>query len=733
MQKKLFTLLSICLIASQSLVAQNTKKTPVTLDNIWSQYAFYARGVSGFKSMADGAHFTTSSVKNQSAENPTGTTYILRHSYQTGLVIDTLFSTNQLPNPLEHPISDYEFSSDERFVLLHTQQERIYRYSSKSIVFVFDRENKKLYTISPEKIQLPKVSPDAKYVSFVKNNNLYLYNLRNNSVKAITEDGEKNSIINGATDWVYEEEFQFDSGYEWAPDGSHLAYYRFDESEVKEFSMDVYGDGLYPMQQRFKYPKAGEDNAKVSIHTYAPESMDRHEISIPGNPEYVGRIKWRSANELVLFTLNRPQNDLQLFVHNLKAKSTKLWYQETDAAFVEMDDNQIFLEDGSLLRLSSKDGHYHIYHISEKKQTQLTKGKWDVTELYGYNPDTKRVYFQAAKDSPLERGIYSVALSGRGKLEELHQEKGWNNANFSNQCKFIVINHSSVSQPNTYKLYDAKGKHIRDLQLNTNTRNYLQSVPLLGNHRFLQIPGDDGTPLNAYMITPPNFDSTKAYPLLMFVYGGPGSQTVKNSYDGFNFFWYQHLAAKGYIIVSVDNRGTGARGRDFKKITYKQLGHFELLDQMAAAKWLGNQRYIDASRMGIWGWSYGGYMSSLGITKGADLFKAAIAVAPVTTWRYYNTIYTERYMRTPQENAAGYDDNSPINFTEQLKGNYLLIHGTADDNVHVQNAMQMSLSLIEKNKPFQQFMYPDRDHGIFGGKTRLHLYTLMTKFIEENL
>jgi dipeptidyl-peptidase 4 len=726
MHKLFYALLTWGILFSTHTQAQS-KKIPVSIENIWEQYVFYPRqSVRGLKSLSNGEHFSTTNLS-------ANTFIVLRNSYQTGEVVDTLFSSAWLSNPIEKAINDYEISPDERFILLFTEKESIYRYSSKSVVYVFDRELKKQYLISPDKVQLPRVSPDAKYVSFVKNNNLYLYNLSNNSVKAITNDGKKNHIINGATDWVYEEEFQFDSGYEWAPDGKHLAFYRFDESEVKEFSMDVFGEGLYPSQERFKYPKAGEDNAKVTIHVFSPEKGSKHDITIPGNPEYVGRIKWRNNRELVLFTLNRHQNNLKLFNHDVSNQKTELWYEEQDDAFVEMDDNQIFLEDGSLLRLSAKNGYYHIYHISGKKQRQLTSGKWDVTELYGYNPVSKQVFFQAAMDNPMNRGIHSITLTGKGKIQNLHEEEGWNNATFSDQCMFYILNHSRVEDANTYKLFKGDGTHIRDLAKNNQTKEALHSRFFLGEHRFMQIPAEDGTPLNAYMITPPAFDSSKTYPVLMYVYGGPGSQTVKNSYDGFNFFWYQHLAAKGYIVVSVDNRGTGARGRDFKKITYQQLGHYELLDQIAAAKWLGEQSYIDAKRIGIWGWSYGGYMSSLGITKGADVFKAAIAVAPVTTWRYYNTIYTERYMRTPQENPEGYDLNSPINFTEKIKGNYLLVHGTADDNVHVQNAMQMSLSLINNNIPFQQFMYPDRDHGIVGGKTRLHLYNMMTRFIEENL
>ncbi len=719
---KHFFILVLTVLATLNGVAQ--EKKAVSVNDIWGNYQFYTQGVSGLRSMADGEHFTTK-------KNAAGQTLVLKHSYKTGKVVDTIFSTSQLEDNVS--FDNYAVSSDERFIILFSETEGIYRYSSKSIVRAVDLNTNNSYLISKNKIQLPVVSPDAKYVSYVYKNNLYLYNLENKSVKALTDDGEHNKIIYGATDWVYEEEFQFDRAYEWSPDGKYLAYYRFDETDVPEFSMDVYGDGLYPTQDRFKYPKAGEVNAEVSIFTYNPESNTHKPITIENQPEYIGRIKWRSKDDLALFSLNRHQNELIIFNHNVKTNKTEQWYKETDEAFVEMDDNQFFLSNGEFIRLSGKDGYYHLYHINNRgNEKQITSGTWDITELYGYNPSSKRLYFQAAKDNPTERGIYSIKLNGRS-LKTLHNERGWNSAEFSEQCKYFINNHSTTARVNRHDLYDENGNHIRNLQDNKPVQDRIDNRFKLSTTEFFTFTTEESVDLNGYMIKPLDFDESKKYPVLMFVYGGPGSQTVKNSFDGFNHFWYQHLASKGYIIVSVDNRGTGARGRDFKKVTYQQLGHYELIDQMETARWLGKQSYVDPYRIGIWGWSYGGYMSSLAITRGADLFSTAIAVAPVTTWRYYNTIYTERYMRTPQENPGGYDDNSPVNYAKKLKGKYLLIHGTADDNVHVQNAMKMINALIDQNVPFEQFMYPDRNHGIYGGNTRLHLYNMMTKFIEENL
>lgn len=714
--------LFLALITSNISIAQE-KKT-VSISDVWETYRFHTSGVSGLKSLADGEHFTT---RKKTGKH----TAILKHAYKSGEAIDTLFSTTMMDEPIT--FDGYSISPDERFVLLFSETESIYRHSSKSVVNVFDLSTKSNYLISKDKIQLPIVSPDARFVSYVYQNNLYLYNLENKAVKAITNDGEINKIIYGATDWVYEEEFQFDQAYEWSPDGKYLAYYRFDETDVLEFSMDIFGKELYPTQERFKYPKAGEDNAVVRIFTYQPDDNEHNAVTIENQPEYVGRIKWRNKNELALLTLNRHQSELIIYNHNVKTNQTTDWYRETDEAFVEMDDNQFFLPDGDLIRLSGKDGFYHLYRISNKgKERQVTSGKWDVTELYGYNPSSKRLYFQAAKDHPTERGVYSVKLNGTS-MESLHNEKGWNSADFSAQCRYFINNHSRMERVNRYNLHDHKGTLIRTLNDNAGVQKRIDERYVLGESSFFAFTTEEGVDLNGFMIKPPDFDPAKTYPVWMFVYGGPGSQTVKNSYDGFNHFWFQHLASKGYIVVSIDNRGTGARGRDFKKTTYQQLGHYELIDQMEAARWLGKQSYVDPMRIGIWGWSYGGYMSSLAITRGADLFCTAIAVAPVTTWRYYNTIYTERYMRTPQENPSGYDDNSPVNYSKKLKGKFLLVHGTADDNVHVQNAMQMINALIDDNKPFEQFLYPDRNHGIFGGTTRLHLYNMMTRFIEQTL
>ncbi|MCH8545524.1 MAG: DPP IV N-terminal domain-containing protein, partial [Cryomorphaceae bacterium] len=454
MTKRFITFALTVLLAFNN-VAQE-KKT-VSIKDVWGNYQFYTQGVSGLRSMADGEHFTTK-------KSAAGFTHILKHSYKNGEVVDTLFSTSQLEDNIA--FDNYDVSSDERFVILFSETESIYRYSSKSIVRAVDLITKNSYLISKEKIQLPVVSPDAKYVSYVYKNNLYLYNLQNKSVKALTEDGEHNKIIYGATDWVYEEEFQFDRAYEWSPDGKYLAYYRFDETDVPEFSMDIYGDDLYPTQDRFKYPKAGEVNAKVSVFTYNPEDNTHNPVIIENQPEYIGRIKWRTHSDLALFSLNRHQNELIIFNHHVKTNKTEPWYKETDEAFVEMDDNQFFLSNGEFIRLSGKDGYYHLYHINNKgTEKQITSGKWDITELYGYNPSSKRLYFQAAKDAATERGIYSVRLNGKS-FKQLHKDRGWNDAKFSEQCKYFINNHSSVGRVNRYDLFDEDGRHIRNLQDN---------------------------------------------------------------------------------------------------------------------------------------------------------------------------------------------------------------------------------------------------------------------------
>lgn len=715
------------LVNSFALDAQDKA---VSLEDVM-RGTFYPRSTQGIRSMNDGIHFT---VLNRSEGS------IDKYSYESGEKVATLFSTQEIleKTGTEVNFDSYQFNATEDKVLLGTNSERIYRHSSKSFYFIYDLEAGTLDKINVEgKQQLADLSPTENKVAYVYQNRMHIQDLSTGETVSFGK-GKEDALMAGMVDWVYEEEFSFHKGFHWSPDGNYIAYYQFDESEVPTFSMDVYGQDLYPEQDVFKYPKAGEVNSKVSIHIYDVKNNKDHEVSFAGEKiEYFPRIKWtQEDDELIITSLNRHQNTLTLWKVEMNMKDgihvDPLFHEEAPA-YLEIHDNLRFLEDGSFLWTSEQSGYNHIYHYKKdgKLKRQITKGNWDVTEFYGIDEETGYLYYQSAEEAPINRAVYRISLKG-SKKQKLSKQLGWNNATFSNGFQFYINNFSSAERPTYESLHRSNGEEVRVLNNNQSVLDRMQQFRL-SPKEFMQIPNDEGTKLNAWMIKPLDFDPSQTYPVLMFVYGGPGSQTVKDQFDPSNGFWYQSLAAKGYIIVSVDNRGTGARGRDFRTQTYQQLGKLETQDQIAAAKWLASQDYVDGNRIGIWGWSYGGYMSSLGITKGADVFKMAMAVAPVTNWRFYDNIYTERYMRTPQENASGYDDNSPINHVEKLEGAYLLVHGSADDNVHVQNTMRMISALVAANKQFDLFIYPDKNHGIYGGNTRYHLYTKMTNFIEDNL
>ncbi|MAW97173.1 MULTISPECIES: S9 family peptidase [unclassified Leeuwenhoekiella] len=663
----------------------------------------------------------------------TGTKTLDVYSYKTGDKVSTLINSSEIEG-LDYFIG-YTLSDDESKVLLSTNLRSIYRRSSLGVYYVYDLKTKKLTKVADEAIQEPTFSPDASKVAYGQDNNLFVKNLMTGETTQVTTDGAKNKIINGITDWVYEEEFAFVRAFDWNADGTKLAYIRFDETEVPEFSMDVFGKELYPSQDVFKYPKAGETNATVSLHIYNLEDQKTKEVDLSGFQNYyIPRLEWTpDADVLAVQTTNRKQNDVNLlFVDGASAKA-KLILSDTDDAYVDITDNLTFLDDNEFLWTSEKDGWNHIYHYNKdgKLINQVTKGPWEVTSYYGYDPKTKRVFYQSSENGSINRGVYAVKLNGSGK-KALSADAGTNSANFSTDFTYYINSFSDASTPYVFTLHSAKdGKLIRKIKDNQALKDQFSDY-IISEKEFFTLP-INGEELNAWMLKPKDFDSSKKYPVFMTQYSGPGSQSVANSWGGGNDYWFQMLAQDGYIIVCVDPRGTGLKGRDFKKMTQNELGKYEVEDQIAAAQKLGERPYIDADRIGIWGWSYGGFMASNAIFQGADTFKMAIAVAPVTSWRFYDSIYTERYMTTPQENASGYDENSPISHVDKLKGKYLLVHGSADDNVHVQNTMRLIEALVQANKQFDWAIYPDKNHGIYGGNTRLHLYTKMTNFIKENL
>ncbi len=726
MTRKIAIALSlVCLY--QMGMAQDRK---VTLEDVWKRGEFRARSTAGLNSMNDGEHY---SALNRSG----GEVAIEKYSYQSGQKVSTILTSAEIKEKTGKTLnfSSYEFNPTETKVLLATQEESIYRHSSKARYYVYDINSGKLDSLATEgKQQLATFSPTQNKVAFVKDNRMHIqdFDSKNRDLLSFGQ-GADDSYIAGAVDWVYEEEFSFHKGFDWSPDGMFIAYYQTDEREVPLFSMDLFGKGLYPSEYEFKYPKAGEANAKVGIHIFDITQKKNNPIQIESY-EYIPRIKWtKASHELVIFSMNRTQNELNLWSVNAEKNQANLLYTETAPSYIEISDDLRFLRDGSFIWTSETNGFKHIYHISNKGKVikQVTKGDWDVTEFYGIDETTATLYYQSAEESPLERAVYSINLSGK-KKKKLSTQKGWNAAEFSNGFKFYINTFSSVETPTYETLHRNSGEEIRVTNANQKVVEKLKTFDF-NPKEFFSFKTEEGVELNGWMIKPTDFDESKQYPVLMFVYGGPGSQTVKNQYDAFNGFYFQSLANQGYLVVSVDNRGTGARGRDFRTTTYQQLGKYEVEDQIAAAKYLGSQDYIDAGRIGIWGWSYGGYMSSLCLTKGAEVFTMAIAVAPVTNWRFYDSIYTERYMRTPQENPEGYDDNSPINHVAKMEGAYLLVHGSADDNVHLQNTTRMTEALVQANKQFDLFIYPDKNHGIYGGNTRYHLYNMMTNFIKENL
>ncbi len=634
-------------------------------------------------------------------------------------------------------------STHPNLVLLRKGVEQIYRRSYKAYVYFYDHTSKKLAKLDSGKLLHPTFSPDGSRIAYVKDNNLYVYEVATGRSKAVTTDGKWNYIINGNCDWVYEEEFEFTRAYEWSPKGNYIAYYRFDESKVKEYQFTQFND-TYNKQYVYKYPKAGEDNSEVQIHIYDLATGNDVKADFEQGDIYIPRIKWTKDNEqLVVFWMNRHQNDLKLLLTNARTGDSRQLYQEKNKYFVEINDDWWFLKDGrNFLFTSEMDGfrHLYLYSMDGKNKTQISKGNFEVTEVNGVDEVNKRIYYTMAWPTPLERNLFVTDFSGK-KTYQLTDGNAWHRAVLNDDFTRFYDYKSDLNTPQSVHLYnilvDKKKNITAKLDKTVNENNKLKekiSEYGYGKAEFIRVPNSKGDTLNGWMLKPANFDPSKKYPVLFCNYGGPGSQQVANRFGSVSS-WHQLLAQKGFIVVSVDNTGTGFRGEEFKKKTYLQLGKFEIEDQVDAAKYLGTMPFVDKDNIGHWGWSYGGFMSSLAITKGSDVFSAAVAVAPVTSWRYYDNIYTERYMRTPQENPGGYDDNSPINHTDKIKGKYLIIHGMSDDNVHFQNATQMITALVKSNIDFESAYYPNKNHGISGSmdNTSFHLWSKMTNWILDNL
>jgi dipeptidyl-peptidase-4 len=721
---KTIKLIFCLLITSFSVFAQQK----ITVEEIYTG-AFRAKAMDELQALKNTNQYTVLNT-----DRSTRSQQIELFDYATLQKVATLIDTKNIP-ALADGIDSYTFSNDEKQILIANNSNPIFRHSFTADYYLYNITTKEISKLF-DQVQEPTFSPDGTKIGYAKANDLFILDLKSNKTTQVTIDGKKNAIINGITDWVYEEEFAFVRAFDWSADSKKLAYIRFDESEVPEFSMNIYKKDLYPTVETFKYPKAGEKNSIVSLFIYDVAAGASKNIALGNYSDfYIARMKWTNdANTLCAQVVNRHQDNLDLLFIDGNSGAAKVVMNEKDAAYVDVTDNLTFLKDNSFIWTSEKDGFNHIYLFDKngKLKNQVTKGSWEVTSYYGFDEKTKSIYYQSTENGSTVRDIYRISLDGKNKVK-LSQQIGTNNATFSPNFDYFINTYSSATTPPTYTLNTSKdGELVKGILDNVSLLDKLKKYNLPSKD-FFELTTEKEHKLNAWMIKPKDFDANKKYPVFMYQYSGPGSQQVANDWLDTNDMWFMMLSQQGYITVCVDGRGTGFKGAAFKKITQKELGKYEVEDQIDAAKVLGSYTYVDKSRIGIFGWSFGGFMASNCILKGADVFKMAIAVAPVTNWRFYDSIYTERYMQTPQENASGYDTNSPINFADKLKGNFLLIHGTADDNVHFQNSMQFVEALVQANKQFDWAVYPDKNHGIYGGKTRIQLFNKMTNFIKEKL
>jgi dipeptidyl-peptidase-4 len=674
------------------------------------------------RSLPDGRHYTAMNGER---------TMIVKYSYHTGEAVETLFDVKNARECEFDAFEDYIISSTGYHILIIREKEQVYRRSFRADVYDYDvrRRMVKRLNESGRKVMIPAFSPDGRMCAYVENNNIWIKKFDYDTETQVTKDGEANRIINGATDWVYEEEFAVTSLMAWSPDSEYLAYVRFDETDVPEYAMEMYGDSYYPHERRFKYPKAGEKNSKVTLHSYCVETKDTKTLKAPVDGEaYIPYIRFAAEpSQLAVMTLNRRQNVFNLYHASPKSGVFKLIMKDENESYVDSEWMQaIQFSKSGFLYVSEKDGYAHIYQYSPTgvMQRRVTDGNWDVTRLIGMDEATGTVYYESAEESPLRRSVYSV--DAKGKKTRLSTMQGTNGASFSASYAYYVNHFSSADTPARISIHETKtGKELRVLQDNSALRDKLAGYAF-SRKEFTTVTTATGEELHAWMIKPADFSESKKYPVVMFQYGGPNSQSVL---DRFGMDWEQYLAANGFICVCVDGRGTGARGEAFRKCTYMRMGDLESRDQAAAAVALGRLPYVDSDRIAIWGWSFGGYNTLMAMSVGNGVFRAGIAVAPPTDWRYYDTVYTERYMRTPKENERGYDATSPIKLAGNLQGRLLLVHGTADDNVHFKQSMDYAEALVQAGKQFEMQVYRDRDHGIYGGKTRMHLYTRMSEFL----
>lgn len=727
------TRILLCILISTLTFCVSAQEASLELADFVAKGTFSPKNPGKIQAMQDGLHYTRLEA---------GGTKIIKYSFASPTAIEVVAEIPKLKGSAITNIQDYVLSDDETKILAYTNRQNIYRRSFSADYYVIDIARKEIEPLSnkgPQ--QAATFAPNGYSVAFVRNNNIYIKNLRFQTEAAITTDGAKDTLINGVPDWVYEEEFRFNKAFEWSPNSEEIAYLKFDEAAVRQWQLQSYKASfpenmdyeLYPGEYSYKYPKAGTANSKVSVHVFNIRQRTTKKMDIKGDDVYIPRITWtKSPGELAVIVLNRRQDQLELMLANSSSGVTRSILTDRNSRYIAdaVLDNINFLSDGKhYVYMTELDGymHLHLYSLNTGKVRQLTKGSWDVTAYYGFDEASKLFYFQAAAKSPLQREVYSIKMDGSG-MTALAADKGTNDVLFSKDFSYYLSEYSSATKPPVYSIYNKKGKLQYLLEDNAELNKKLSNFKLPAKE-FFSFKTEDGVELNAWMIKPEGFDANRKYPVLMMQYSGPESQEVLDKWE---IGWEQFLAGKGYLVVCVDGRGTGARGEEFRKQTYMNLGKMESDDQIAAARYLGTLNYVDASRIAIWGWSYGGYISALSMSK-SKLFKAGISVAPITHWKYYDTAFTERFMRMPKENPKGYSSSSPIDLADNLSGRLLLIHGTMDDNVHIQNSYEYADKLIQAGKQFDMFIFPNRDHSIRGGNARMHLYQMKFDFLEKNL
>lgn len=700
----------------------------LTVSDIFEKELFKEETIKSLNWMNDGQYYTALE-KNQ----------ILRYDVTTGQSDSVIIDGKAL----NLKIDDYDFTSDESKVLLLTDKQKIYRRSFTADYYIYTFKGKELKKLSSKGRQsYATISPDNNSVAFVRDNNLYFVKLSNMSEHQVTTDGKLGSIINGSTDWVYEEELYITKAFFWSPNSEKLAFYRFDETAVKEYNLQYWDNGaLYPRDYRYKYPKAGEKNSTVTIKVYNLKDNTTQTVDLGKETDiYIPNIQWtKNSDILAIKRLNRLQNQQDIFHYSTKFKSATNILTDKSKTYIHATytDEWIYLDNGTHFLMSSeREGykHFYIHRMDGQLEYKATSGAYNAEKLIAIDQRSKTpvLYYTSTENGSTERHVYQVDFKGKGKLQ-LSTKPGVNTADMSKDFKYYVSYNSSAISPKEVSLIMTKGnKLVKVLKDNAKLKETIAEYGLTEKIMF-EIEAADKKLLNAYMIRPANMDSTKKYPLLLYQYSGPGKQRIKNDWYGDkHFMWHQLLAQKGIIVVGIDCRGTGGKSEEFKKMTYMKMGKMEAEDQVAAAKYLGTLPFVDQDRIGIWGWSYGGYISTLALETGPEVFKAGIAVSPFL-WKYYDTIYSERYLRRPQDNPEGYNEYSIVRNAGKLRSKYLLIHGTGDDNVHFQNAIALQNELINQGKQFQSFYYPDKDHSLTGTKTKLHLYSMMTNFLLENL